>query len=101
MFLIRNQREHLILHLRLLKNCFFGATYMVKNNDKGKYVYSGFGIPFNGKGEWSFGNDYPKIFGVDNSSSSHTYNLKNNFLILVEGDTFGINGSFGAPEKSI
>ena len=33
------------------------------------------------------------IFGVDNSSSSHADNLKN------EGDTFGINGSFGAPEK--
>ena len=33
------------------------------------------------------------IFGVDNSSSSHADNLKH------EGDTFGINGSFGAPEK--
>ena len=41
------------------------------------------------------------MFGVDNSSSSHTYNLKNDFLILGEGDTFGINGSFGAPEKKI
>ena len=51
---------------------------------------------------WSFGNDYPKnviIFGVDNSSSPHTDNRKNNFLVLGEGDTFGINGSFGAPGK--
>lgn len=32
------------------------------------------------------------IFGVDHSLSSHTENLKNNFL--GEGDTFGINGSF-------
>ena len=39
------------------------------------------------------------IFDVDNSSSSHADNLKINFLMLHEGDTFGINGSFGAPEK--
>ena len=26
-------------------------------------------------------------------------NAKNNSLVLVEGDTFGINGSFGVPEK--
>ena len=39
------------------------------------------------------------IFGVKNSSSSHTDNLENDFLILGEGDIFGINGSFGAPEK--
>ena len=39
------------------------------------------------------------IFGVDNSSSSHSENPKNNFLILGEGPTFGINGSFGSPEK--
>ena len=52
--------------------------------------------------EWSFGNDYTRnviIFGVDNSSSSHADNLKNNFLILGEGDTFGINGIFGVPLK--
>ena len=33
-------------------------------------------------------------FGVDNSSSSHTDNCKNNFLVLGEGPTYGINGSF-------
>ena len=38
------------------------------------------------------------IFCVDNSSSSHAYNRKNNFLVLGEGPTFGINGSFGSPE---
>ena len=30
---------------------------------------------------------------------SHADNHKNNFLVLGEGDTFGINRSFGAPEK--
>ena len=86
-----------------LKNCLFGATNIVNNSDKEKYVYSGYRISFDGKGKWGFGNDYARnaiIFGVDNSSSSHTDNLKNNFLILGEGgDTFGINGSFGAPEN--
>ena len=67
-------------------------------------MYSGYGIAFDGKSEWSFGNDFARnviIFGVDNISSSHTDNLKNDFFILGEGDTFGINGSFGAPEKKI
>ena len=41
------------------------------------------------------------IFGVDNSSSSHADNRKNNFLILGEGPTCGINGSFGSPEKNL
>ena len=43
---------------------------MVKNNDKEKYLYSGYGIAFDGKGEWSFGNDSARniiIFGVDSS----------------------------------
>ena len=39
------------------------------------------------------------IFGVDNSLSSHADNHKNKLLILDELDTFGINGSFGAPEN--
>ena len=49
-----------------------------------------------------FGNESTKnviIFWVDNSSSSHTDNLKNDFLILGEGPTFGINGSFGVSKK--
>ena len=54
------------------------------------------------KGSWSFGNDYAGIVatvGVDYSSSSHTDNQGNDFLISGEGDTFRINGRFGAPEK--
>ena len=40
-------------------------------SDKENYVYSGYGIEFDRKGEWSFGNGYARnavIFGVDNSS---------------------------------
>ena len=70
------------------KNWLFGETNVVKNSDKEKYVYSGFGITFDSAGSWSFGNDSARnvmIFGVDNSSSSHSDNRKNNFLILGEG----------------
>ena len=80
----------------------FGSTNIVKDNDKEKYVNSRYGIAFDGKGSWSF-NVFARnviIFGVGNSSSSHTEYLKNIFLILGEGDTFGINGSFGAPEEN-
>ena len=87
-----------------LQNCLFGATNIVKNSDKEKQEDSGYGIAFDGKGEWSSDNDYTKnviIFGVDKCSSSHAGNLKNNFLILSKGDTFGITESFGAPEKKV
>ena len=36
---------------------------------------------------------------MDNSSSSYAENHKNNFFVLGEVPTFGINGSFGSPEK--
>ena len=84
------------------KNCLFGATDIGINSDKKKYVYSGYGITFDNAGSWSFGNDFARniiIFGVDNSSSSHSDNHKKNFLILGEGTTYGINRSFGSPEK--
>ena len=34
-----------------LKTCLFGATNTIKNSDKENYVYSGYGIGFDGKGE--------------------------------------------------
>ena len=41
------------------------------------------------------------IFGVGNSSSSLADNHKNNFLLLGDGSTSGINGNFGSPEKNV
>ena len=64
---------------------------------------SGYGIIFDGAGSWNFGNDFAgnvMMFGVDNGSSSHTDNRKTTFLILGKGQTYGINGSFGSPEKT-
>ena len=51
------------------------------------------------KSSWSFNDDTAGnvvIFGTDDSSSSHT-----DFSILGEEDTFGINGSLGAPGKKL
>ena len=73
-------------------------------------MYSGYRIALDRKGTWSFNDDFARnfvIFGenivhhlilTSSSSSSH---LKNDFLTLGEGDTFGVNGNFGAPEKKI
>ena len=68
----------------ILCNCYS------KNSNKEKLVYSGYGIVFDGKGEWSFGGDYARnivIFGVDTSLLSHIDNGKNKFLVLHEGIT--------------
>ena len=35
----------------------FVATNIAKNSDKDKWVHSGYGIAFDGKGSWSFGHD--------------------------------------------
>ena len=66
------------------------------------YVYSRYGRTFDSAGLSSFDNEFARnviTFGVDNSSSSHYDNHKNNFLISDEGPTYGINGRFGSPEK--
>ena len=82
----------------------FAVTSIIKNNDKEKYVYSSCRIAYDGKDERSFGNEFARnviIFEFDSSSSSHTGSIKNGFLIYGKEDTFGINGSFGAPEKKL
>ena len=79
-----------------------GATNIVKNKDQEKFVYTGCGIAFYGKSEWSLGNYSTRnivTFWADNIASSHAGNLKNDFLILGEGPTFVINESFSTSEK--
>ena len=58
-----------------IKNCLFASTNIMKYNDKENYVYNDYGIAFDGKSKWSFGNGFARnviIFGIDNSSSSQT-----------------------------
>ena len=53
---------------------------------------------------WSFDIKYARnvvIFVVDHSSSSHTDNRQNDFLVLVEGPTYVINDSTGTAENNL
>ena len=80
----------------------FGTGKLLRNAIKSKFTYNGQGIPFDGEGSWSFDNAFARnaiIFGIDNTSSSHTDNRKNNFLVLNEGPIDGINDSTGAAER--
>ena len=66
------------------RNWLFGATNIVKNSDKEKYVYSGYGITFDSEGSWRFDDDFASnliTFEADNSSSSHSENKKKTFNI--------------------
>ena len=56
--------------LTISKNCFFGATSVIKNSDKEKFEYSGYRITLNVADIWDFDNEFSRnfiIFGVDNS----------------------------------
>ena len=58
MILIIGQKLHLtILHF---KNCLIDVTIIVKNSGK-KYVYSGYGIAFDGLRVWSFDHPPPPL----------------------------------------
>ena len=63
---------------------------MTRNADQSKFTYNGRGIAFDGKGMWSYVNYFARnivIFGVVNTSSSHTNNKKINSLVFSEGPT--------------
>ena len=82
----------------------FAATNIVKNSDKIRHVYSGYGTTFDGVGSWSFDNDFARnviIFDVDNTSTCLTGNCKNNYLVLSEGPTDDINGNVSTAEKKV
>ena len=86
------------------KNFLFRPTNIVKNSDKEKYVYSGYGMKLDNAGSQSFDNNFAKniiLLGVHKSSSSHSENWKNNFLVLGEVPTYGIDGSFESPGKKV
>ena len=72
----------------------FGASNIVKNIDKGIYVYSGYEIAFYVARSRRFGNGFARnlvIFGANNSSSPHIDNLKINFSVLGERPTDNVN----------
>ena len=73
-----------------LKNCSFDAVRLIGNADENEFTCNGQEIEFDRKDIWNYENDFARnvlIFGVDNTSSSHTDNQKNSFLVLGEGQT--------------
>ena len=77
-----------------LEHCLFGAVKLTKSIDIDKCEYSGYGIGFDRKGTFSFGNRFGGsviILGVDVSSSEHIDNKEEDILILGEGPTQQLN----------
>ena len=85
-----------------LENCLFGAVKLTKNLDIDKDKYSGYGIGFDRKGEFSFGDGFGQnviIFGADMSSSVHANNKTKKILVLGEGFTQGLHNTRIYAEK--
>ena len=85
-------------------NALFDEVKLVKNPDKSKYKYSGYGIGFDNLGFFSFPTSgFGKNvinFGADISSSSvHVDNKKKDILILGEGTTQGLGDTTLTAEK--
>ena len=78
-----------------LSNCLFGSVKLTKNADLDKYKYTGYGIEFQSRSEFSFtdGSFGKKviIFGADTSSFVHTANKGKGILILGEEPTQGLD----------
>ena len=74
-----------------LKDCLFGAVKITKNVDFYKCVYTGYGIGFDSRSEFSLPDASMGknviIFGVDMISSVHIHNNKKYILILGIGVT--------------
>ena len=75
----------------------------MKNKNKSKYKYSGYGIEFD-RFSGTFGNEFARstiVFGIDNSSSSHSDNHKNNIVVLGSWPTDVITDSIFAAEETL
>ena len=74
-----------------LGNCLFISVKLIKNADPNKYKYTGYGMGFDTRGEFSFSDgSYEKniiIFGAGVSSFNHVDNKGKDILILGEGPT--------------
>ena len=68
----------------------FGSVKLTKNPDIDKYKYSGYGIGFDRREEFSFGDGFGQnviIPGADMSSSVLANNKTKNILVLGKGFT--------------
>ena len=81
----------------------FGGVKLTKNAAPGKYSYSGYGIGFETRGQYSLPDGsigkYVIIFEVDMSSSVHIDNKGKDILILGKGPTQGLNHTLSAETQ--
>ena len=85
-----------------LENCLLGSVKLIKNSDIDKYKYSGYGIGFDRRGKFSFGDGFGQnviIFGADMSSSIHANNKTKNILVLGKDFIQGVDNTTIYAEK--
>ena len=86
-----------------IQNALFGAIKVTKNTDSSKNKYERYGICFDEGGLFSEGNinngRNVLIFGVHESSITHTTNKANNIYVLGKDFIQGINGTTLYAEK--
>ena len=85
-----------------LENCLFGAVSYNKHVDIDQYKYSGYGIGFDRKGEFSFGNGFCRNvinFGADMSSSVHANSRTKNVLVVGKDFIQGLDNTTIYAEK--
>ena len=87
-----------------LENCLFRAVNLTEHVNIDQYKYSGHGIEFYRKGEFSFGSrGFGRnviIFGADMSSSVHNNNKTRSILVLDKDFMQEIDGTTVYTEKS-
>ena len=80
-----------------LGNCLFESLKLTKNADPDEHKYSGYGIGFDSRSEFSLPDEsYGKnviIFGVYMSSTVHVDNKRKVILILGKGSTQGLDNT--------
>ena len=85
-----------------IKNCLFGAVTLTKKADIEKYKYSGYGIGFDRRSNFSFPSggfgQNVLIFGADMSTSIHIDNNKKDILVLGRGPTQGLESTLTAEK---
>ena len=80
----------------------FGAARLTKHIDIDQYEYSGYGIGFDRKREFSFGNGFGRnviILGAYMSSSVHANNRTKNILVLGQYFIQGLESTTIYAEK--
>ena len=89
-------RNYNISSYSTLENCLFGAVSLNEDVDVDQYRYSGYGIGFDRRGRFSFGNGFGRnviIWGAYMSSSVHANNKTRNILVLAKDFIQGIDNT--------